>query len=318
MSHPPLRSARLLDQLRERIRYAHYSLRTEKTYVYWARFFIRFHNVKHPKEMGAREVEAFLSYLANDRKVSPSTHRQAVAAILYLYKEVLDIQLPWMEQIGRPKQRIRVPVVLSRSEVAVLLAAIDNSHRLVCQLLYGAGLRLMECLTLRVKDLDFDRRTIVVRQGKGGKDRLVMLPSTLTEALRQQLSHSRCLWAEDRSNGVPGVFMPDALARKYPRAAESWAWHWVFPSPTISTDPRTKVRRRHHQYEQTVGRALARAVAQTQIPKKVTAHTLRHSSGCRNYASNSADGIRGIHLRHTCSNPESTFAGFRNCSDTAM
>jgi integron integrase len=277
MSHPPLRSARLLDQLRERIRYAHYSLRTEKTYVYWAGFFIRFHNVKHPKEMGAREVEAFLSYLANDRKVSPSTHRQALAAILYLYKEVLDIQLPWMEQIGRPKQRIRVPIVLSRGEVAVLLAAIDNSHQLVCQLLYGAGLRLMECLTLRVKDLDFDRRIIVVRQGKGGKDRLVMLPSSLTQALRQQLSQSRCLWAEDRSNGVPGVFMPDALARKYPRAAESWAWHWVFPSPTISTDPRTKIRRRHHQYEQTVGRAISRALAQTRITKKVTAHTLRHS-----------------------------------------
>jgi len=277
MSHPPLRSTRLLDHLRERIRYAHYSLRTEKTYVYWARFFIRFHNVKHPKDMGAREVEAFLSYLANDRKVSPSTHRQALAAILYLYKEVLGIQLPWMEQIGRPRQRVRLPVVLSRCEVALLLAAVDNRRQLICQLLYGAGLRLMECLTLRVKDLDFDRKTIVVRQGKGDKDRLVMLPTRLIEPLRKQLSRSRALWAEDRSNRIPGVFLPEALARKYPRAAESWTWHWLFPSPTLSTDPRTKQYRRHHQYEQTVGRALSCAVAQTQIPKKVTAHTLRHS-----------------------------------------
>jgi integrase len=178
MSRPPLRSARLLDQVRERIRYAHYSLRTEKTYVYWVRFFIRFHRLRHPKEMGGPQVQAFLSYLANDRKVSSSTHRQALAAILYLYKEVLDVQLPWMDEIGRPKQRIHIPVVLSRAEVAALLYAIDERHRLICQVLYGAGLRLMECLSLRVKDLDFDRKTIVVRRGKGAKDRVVMLPSS--------------------------------------------------------------------------------------------------------------------------------------------
>ena len=277
MAHPPLRSSRLLDQVRERIRYAHYSIRTEKTYVYWVRFFIRFHRLRHPKEMGAREVQAFLSFLANERKVSPSTHRQALAAILYLYKEVLAIQLPWMDEIGRPKQRIHIPVVLSRAEVAALLCALDESHLLICQLLYGAGLRLMECLSLRVKDLDFDRKTIVVRHGKGAKDRVVMLPALLVGPLRAQLAQSRSIWAADRAGGIAGVWLPDALARKYPRAGESWAWHWVFPSPTLSVDPRTSTQRRHHQYEQTVGRAIARAVAKAQIPKKVTAHTLRHS-----------------------------------------
>ena len=277
MAHPPLRSSRLLDQVRERIRYAHYSLRTEKTYVYWVRFFIRFHRLKHPKEMGAAEVQAFLSFLANDRKVSPSTHRQALAAILYLYKEVLNIQLPWMDQIGRPKHRIHIPVVLSRAEVAVLLQEVDDRHRLICQLLYGAGLRLLECLSLRVKDLDFDRKTIVVRQGKGAKDRVVMLPATLAEPLRSQLADSRSIWAADRAGRIAGVWLPEALARKYPRAGESWAWHWVFPSPALSTDPRSQIRRRHHQYEQSVGRALARATVRAQIAKKVTAHTLRHS-----------------------------------------
>jgi len=277
MAHPPLRSARLLDQVRERIRYAHYSLRTEKTYVYWVRFFIRFHGLRHPKELGASEVQAFLSFLANDRKVSPSTHRQALAAILYLYKEVLNIQLPWMDEIGRPKQRIHIPVVLSRHEVAALLSALEDGHRLSCQLLYGAGLRLMECLSLRVKDLDFDRRTIIVRHGKGAKDRVVMLPSSLADPLRAQLAHSRAIWAADRASRIAGVWMPDALSRKYPRAGESWTWHWVFPSPALSTDPRSKLQRRHHQYEQSVGRAIARAVSRAQIPKKVTAHTLRHS-----------------------------------------
>lgn len=263
--------------MRERIRYAHYSIRTEKSYVYWARFFIRFHRLRHPKEMGAVEVQAFLSFLANDRKVAPSTHRQALAAILYLYKDVLNIQLPWMDEIGRPKQRVHIPVVLSRAEVAALLSALDERHLLICQLLYGAGLRLMECLSLRVKDLDFDRRTIVVRHGKGAKDRVVMLPAPLMEPLRARLAHSRSIWGADRAGHVAGVWMPDALARKYPRAGESWTWHWVFPSPSLSTDPRTGIKRRHHQYEHTVGRAICRAVMRAQIPKKVTAHTLRHS-----------------------------------------
>ena len=290
MAHQPLRSARLLDQVRERIRYAHYSIRTEKTYVYRVRFFIKFHQLRHPKDMGAREVQAFLSFLANERKVAPSTHRQALAAILYLYKEVLDIQLLWMDEIGRPKQRVHIPVVLSRAEVAALLDSLDESHLLICQLLYGAGLRLMECLSLRVKDLDFDRKTIVVRHGKGAKDRVVMLPACLADPLRAQLAQSRSIWAADRASRIAGVWLPDALARKYPRAGESWSWHWVFPSPTLSTDPRTSIQRRHHQYEQTVGRVLARAVVKAQIPKKVTAHTLRHS--CRHGQSSGSAAVR--------------------------
>ncbi len=277
MGKPALKSGRLLDQLRERIRYAHYSLSTERTYLYWVRFFIRFHKLRHPREMGAAEVEAFLTYLANERRISPSTHRQALSAILYLYKEVLDIELPWMQEIGRPQQRFRIPVVLSREEVARLLDHVDEHYRLMCQVLYGTGLRLLECMCLRVKDVDFDRKVIVVRQGKGGKDRVVMLPASLVNALRDQLARSRALWAADRAANVPGVWMPDALARKYPRAESSWAWHWVFPADHLSVDPRSGIRRRHHQYEQTVGRALSVAVRRADLAKKVTAHTLRHS-----------------------------------------
>jgi integron integrase len=277
MGQPPLRAKRLLDQLRERLRYSHYSIRTEKTYVYWARFYIRFHQLRHPKEMGEKEIEQFLTFLANDRKVSPSTHRQALAAILYLYKEVLSLDLPWMQDIGRPKQRFHIPVVLSRVEVAQLLMAVDDHYRLICQLLYGTGLRLMEGMRLRVKDIDFDRKVIIVREGKGGKDRVVMLPTALIEPLRSQLARARSLWATDRASGHPGVWMPDALERKFPRGSESWAWHWLFPAQQLSTDPRTGIRRRHHQYEQTVGRAIAAAVVLAQINKKVTAHTLRHS-----------------------------------------
>ena len=277
IQRPPLQSSRLLDQLRERIRYCHYSLRTEQAYVFWVRRFIRFHRLRHPREMEAPEVEAFLIHLATDRNVAPSTHKQALAALLFLYRQVLDVDLPWLQGIGRPKSPVRIPVVLSREEVARLLPNIDVSCSTIAGLLYGAGLRLMECLRLRVKDVDFDRRVIVVREGKGRKDRVVMLPEPLRAALQAQIAHSRAIWMEDRAHQVPGVWLPDALSRKFPRAAESWAWHWVFPSPTLSIDPRTKTRRRHHQYEQTVGRAIARAVTCARIPKKVTAHTLRHS-----------------------------------------
>jgi integron integrase len=268
---------RLLDQLRERIRYCHYSLRTEQAYVFWARQFIRFHGMRHPREMGGYEVQKYLTFLANERNVSPSTHRQALAALLFLYRQVFDLELPWMQQIGRPRGPARIPVVLSRSEVSRLLANVDAAHAVIVTLLYGAGLRLRECLQLRVKDLDFDRKVILVREGKGMKDRAVMLPASLAGRLEKQLACTRTIWARDRSQRVLGVSMPDTFARKYPRAAESWAWHWVFPSPTLSIDPRTGICRRHHQYEQTISRAIARAAARAEIAKKVTAHTLRHS-----------------------------------------
>jgi integron integrase len=227
--------------------------------------------------MGAQEVEAFLADLATVRHASASTHKQALSAILFLYRQVLDIELPWMQEIGRPKTRIRVPVVLSRDEVSRLLACTDRDYGVFVGLLYGAGLRLTECLQLRVKDVDFERKVIVVREGKGGKDRVVMLPAPLAESLKDQIAHSRVQWAEDRARQVPGVWLPDALERKYPRAGAIWAWHWVFPSPTLSVDPRSGIRRRHHRYEQTIGRAIARAAARSAIGKKVTAHTLRHS-----------------------------------------
>lgn len=274
---PALRSRKLLDQIRERVRYLHYSIRTEEAYVYWARRYIKFHALRHPRDMGAVEVEQFLTHLATRQNVSPSTHKQALAGILFLYRQVLDIDLPWMQQIGRPKTRERIPVVLSRIEVAKLLASIDKEYLLIAQALYGMGLRLMECLRLRVKDIDFDRKVVVVREGKGGKDRVVMLPGGLIEPFKAQLAASRALWAEDRASDRPGVWLPDALARKFPRAPEAWTWHWVFPSPHLSTDPRTGTQRRHHRYEQTIGRAIAQAVTRAGIEKKVTAHTLRHS-----------------------------------------
>lgn len=268
---------RLLDAMRHRIRYKHYSLRTEKAYLAWARRFIRFHALKHPRTMGAPEVERYLTHLATVVKVSPSTHKQALAAILFLYREVMGINLPWMGEIGRPRTSQHVPVVLSREEVAVLLACISAEHSLLCSLLYGAGLRLQEGLTLRVKDVDFTRRVIYVRDGKGAKDRVVMLPAPIEAALRAQVDISRRMWGQDRAAGVAGVEVPFAPGRKLERAAVSFSWHWVFPAATLTPDPRSGVVRRHYQYPQTVARALRWAVVRAGITKRVTAHTLRHS-----------------------------------------
>jgi integron integrase len=277
VGHPRLLSTRLFERLRERIRYCHYSLRTEKAYLYWVRHFIMFHGLRHPREMGGQEVQSFLTFLATQERVSPSTHRQALAALLFLYRQVLDLDLPWMQQIGRPRGTVRIPTVLSKQEVARLLANVDASHSTLVRLLYGSGLRLREGLLLRVKNLDFERRVIVVRESKGKKDRAVMLPQSLAEPLGGQLQYSRALWARDRNDAVPGVSLPETCARKFPRASESWAWHWVFPSPTLSTDPRTGICRRHHLYEQTVSRAITRASTRAGITRRATAHTLRHS-----------------------------------------
>lgn len=274
---PPLRSVRLLDQLRERIRTLHYSRRTEQAYVHWCRAFIRFHGIRHPAEMGAPEVQAFLSWLAVDRRLSASTHRQALSALLFLYSKVLGLQLPWMAEIGRPRVRKRLPVVLSREELAAIFRCMAGEHRLLAQLLYGTGMRLMEGLTLRVKDLDFAHRSVIVRHGKGGKDRVLMLPQRLVPGLREQLGRAHVLWAQDVADGRGGVEMPDALERKYPRAACSWQWFWVFPQTTHSTDPRSGAIRRHHVFDQTFQRAFKRAVAVAGIDKPATPHTLRHA-----------------------------------------
>jgi integron integrase len=274
---PPLQSARLLDQVRERIRYLHYSLSTEKNYLYWIRYFIRWHGLKHPRDMGAKQVEAFLSMLATERKVSASTHNQALSALLFLYREVLDIELPWLNNINRPTSPKRIPSVLTKDEVTGILAAMDGQTGLIARLLYGTGMRLMEGLRLRIKDVDFDRHVIIVRQAKGNKDRVVMLPRSLVPALRLQMMASRTLWEADRHAQRPGVEVPDALAAKYPKIGQTWGWTWLFPSPTLSRDPRSGIERRHHLYEERLQRALKQAVGKLGIVKPVSVHTLRHS-----------------------------------------
>jgi integron integrase len=275
-SLPPLQSVKLLDQLRERIRYLHYSRNTEQAYVYWCRAFIRWHALRHPAEMGGPEVEAFLSYLASERLLAPASHKQALSALLFLYDKVLGIVLPWMSEIGRPKTQRRLPVVLAREEVVGIFARLEGEHALLARLLYGTGLRIAEALQLRVKDLDFAQRALIVRSGKGGKDRVVMLPATLLVDLRSQLARSRQVWAADVEAGQAGVEMPYALERKYPRAGQSWVWFWVFPQDHLSTDPHSGVIRRHHLYDQTFQRAFKRAVCAAGIAKPATPHTLRH------------------------------------------
>ena len=276
MSLEPPRG-RLLDQVRSQVRYLHYSLRTEQAYVHWVRAFVHFHGLRHPAELGAKEVEGFLTWLAVERGVSASTHAQALSALLFLYQKVLRQTVPWLSDIGHPKRDRRLPVVLSQDEVARLFSALAGEPQLFARLLYGTGLRLLEGLRLRVKDIDFDHRAVLVREGKGAKDRVVMLPASLEQALRQQLVQARMVWADDRAAGVAGVHLPDTLARKYPRAAMSWPWFWVFPQAELSVDPRGAGLRRHHQYEQAFQRAFKRAVQQVGVAKLATPHTLRHS-----------------------------------------
>ncbi len=277
----PLKSTRLLDQVREHIRYLHYSLSTETTYVHWVKFFVRWHgrggSMRHPRDMGAREVEAFLTMLAVERKVSASTHNQALSAILFLYREVLAIKLPWLDDIGRPQQKRRIPSVLTTDEVAGLLAQMDGVTALLARLLYGTGMRLMEGLRLRMKDVDFDRHVIIVREAKGGKDRVVMLPRSLAPTLRQQMYAARAVWESDRQAQRGGVETPHALDAKYPQVGRTWGWFWMFPSPTLSVDPRSGVERRHHLFEERLQRAIKKAVPLAGIVKPVSVHTLRHS-----------------------------------------
>ena len=279
---PSLQSTRLLDQVRERVRYMHYSLKTEKAYLYWIRFFIRWSATQsggmlHPRELGVTDVEAFLSMLANERKVSASTHNQALSALLFLYREVLGIDLPWLNNIGRPQQTKRIPSVLTKDEVAGLLAQIEGVTALLARLLYGTGMRLMEGMRLRIKDVDFERHVIIVREAKGAKDRVVMLPHSLAPALRLQMLAARAQWEADRQVQRGGVEVPHALESKYPNVGFTWGWFWLFPSPTLSIDPRSGVERRHHLFEERLQRALKKAVAGAGIVKPVSVHTLRHS-----------------------------------------
>lgn len=270
-------SPKLLDRLRAEIRVRHYSLRTEQAYVDWVRRFVLFHNKRHPKEMGTSELHDFLSHLAVERNVSASTQNQAKSALLFLYREVLKIELPWLDEVISAKSAKRLPVVLTQFEVRNLLNAMSGTMGLMASLLYGTGMRLMEGLRLRVKDVEFSRREIIVREGKGNKDRVTVLPENLILPLQTHLAKVKALHERDLEAGYGEVYLPNALAVKYPNAPKAWAWQFVFPSSVRSVDPRSGIERRHHVYETSVQRAVREAAKLANIHKPVTPHVLRHS-----------------------------------------
>ena len=278
---PP--APKLLTRLRDHLRTRHYSIRTEATYVDWVRRFILFHDKRHPQDMGAAEVEAFLTHLAVDRHVAASTQNQAKSAILYLYKQVLGVELPWLDDVVQAKTPRRLPVVLTAPEVRSLLLHMQGTTGLIAQLLYGTGMRLLESLRLRVKDVEFSRREIIIREGKGNKDRVTVLPENLIIPLEQHLKKVRALHEKDLEAGFGRVHLPHALAVKYPHADRSWAWQYVFPSPVRSMDPRPDavsgelLERRHHVFPESVQRAVREAAKLTNIDKPVSPHVLRHS-----------------------------------------
>jgi integron integrase len=268
---------KLLDQVRDRLRLKHYSIRTETQYVHWIRRFILFHDKRHPAAMGAAEVGAFLTYLAVEGRVAASTQNQALSALLFMYREVLSIELPWLDQVVRAKTPQRLPVVLTRREVAAVLDGMSGIYGLMARLLYGTGMRLMECVRLRVKDVDFERAEIVVRDGKGAKDRITMLPQALIAPLQSHLQTRRPLYEADKAQGKASVYLPHALDKKYPNAATDWAWQYIFASGSYSLDPRSGVERRHHLDEKQLQRAVKKAVQASGIAKLATPHTFRHS-----------------------------------------
>ncbi len=263
--------------MQETLRRKHYSYRTEQAYLHWIKRFILFHNKRHPQEMDAPEIEAFLTHLAMHEHVAASTQNQALNAILFLYREVLGQEITRPIQALRAKKPQRLPTVLTRNEISRLLNAMAGIHLLMAQLLYGSGLRLMECLRLRVKDIDFDYRTITVRDGKGEKDRVTILPDSVVAPLRKQLEYVKRLHKQDLAQGYGAVYLPDALARKYPDAEREWGWQWVFPSPRLSVDPRSGAVRRHHVDPTSLQRAIRGAAKTAGIAKPVSPHTFRHS-----------------------------------------
>lgn len=277
VTEPPPPRLKLLDRVRALLRVRHYSIRTEHAYVGWIRRYIHFNDVRHPDDLGAAEVVAFLSDLAVNGNVSASTQNQALSALVFLYREVLGRELEGLDSAVRARPPHRLPVVLTRAEVLAVLAEMDGTHRTLATLMYGSGMRLLECLRVRVKDIDFARRQITVRQGKGNRDRATVLPDAATDALRFQLDASRLLWDRDRREGLAGVYLPHALARKYPGTDAQWAWHWVFPAPRPAQDPRTGVTRRHHLAESSSQRAIRRAAAKAGLTKRVSPHVFRHS-----------------------------------------
>lgn len=289
-----LQGPRLLDRVREAIRTRHYSRRTEEAYLLWIRRFIVFHGKRHPRDLGEAEVAAFLSSLAT-RGVSASTQNQALSALLFLYEVIVGRKLPWMDGVVRAQRPSRLPVVLSREEVALLLGRLRGPVWLMASLMYGGGLRLQECVELRVKDISFDRGELTIRDGKGGEDRVTMLPTALRGPLADHLARVKAQHDADLRAGRGSVALPGALGAKYPNAAREWAWQWVFPATRFYVDPPTGERRRHHLHETVVQRAVKQAVRAAGIPRPATCHTL-----C-------------MRLRRICSKPGMTSGPFRNC-----
>ena len=271
------RPKKLLDQVRDAIRVKHYSIRTEEAYVAWIRRYILFHDKQHPRAMGISEIEAFLTHLAVEQNVAASTQNQALAALLFLYREVLRKDLERPVDSVRAKRPQRLPTVLTPEEVFKVMGFLSGTHQLMAKLLYGSGLRLMECMRLRVKDVDFAQRQIIVRDGKGMKDRVTMLPEVLISSLQEHLRHVKLLHTSDLTTGYGSVYLPFALARKYPHANREWLWQWVFPSQRPSVDPRSGAVRRHHLDESGLQKAVRRAAQQAGISKRVSPHTFRHS-----------------------------------------
>jgi integron integrase len=268
---------KLLDRVRVALRVRHYARRTEDAYLGWIRRYIHYHGVRHPDEMGAVEVVEFLSHLAVDRQVTASTQNQALSALLFLYRTVLGRELEGLDSAVRARAPARLPVVMTREEVRAVLSERRGEHALIGGLLYGSGLRLLECLRLRIKDLDIDRHQLVVREGKGNRDRVTLLPEALERPIAQHLIGVRSRYERDRREAVPGVALPRALERKYPSAGEEWSWQWFFPSAQLSRDPRSGIVRRHHLSEASPQRAVRRAASRARIAKRVTPHTFRHS-----------------------------------------
>jgi integron integrase len=268
---------RLLDQMRGAMRARHYARRTEKAYCLWVERYVRFHKMRHPAEMGEREINAFLTHLAVDRKVSASTQNQALAGLLFLYRAVIGREVGDLTGVIRARKQKRLPVVLTREEVRALLEAMDGVCWLAASLMYGTGLRLTECLTMRVQDIDFARGQVVVRDGKGGRDRITMLPESLAEELRHQLKLSKRVHDRDLTEGWGRVILPDALERKYPNAAADWRWQWVFPQERRWRNERTGLEGRHHMDQSILQRAVHEATRRASITKRVSCHALRHS-----------------------------------------
>ena len=269
------RPKKLLNQVRDAIRLKHYSIRTEQAYVGWIKRYIYFHDVRHPAEMGGAEVEAFLTHLAVQENVAASTQNQALSALLFLYREVLHQELGPVDAL-RAKRPKRLPTVLTKEETLRLIGCLSGTHRLMAKLIYGSGIRLMECLRLRVKDLEFEQRAIIVRDGKGAQDRVTVLPDSLIPLLQEHLQRVKALHQQDLARGFGSVYLPDALARKYPNADREWGWQYVFPASSLSPDPRSGVVRRHHLHESSLQKAIKEAARLAGIVKSVGPHTLRH------------------------------------------